>query len=66
MSNGVKDLMAGSQAWKAQAEKVKGELSAVAANTRLLLGQKEGGLSFESVVPGYKTALDTHDAVERR
>ena len=34
---------AGSQAWKSGAEKVKGELSAVAATARLLLGQKEGG-----------------------
>ena len=38
----------------------------MAATARLLLGQKKGGLSFESVVPGYKTALDSHDAVERR
>ena len=66
VSDGVKYLMAGSQAWKSQAEKVKGELSAVAASARLLLGQKEGGLSFESVVPGYKAALDSHDAVEKR
>ena len=28
--------------------------------------QKEGGLSFESVVPGYKATLDSHDAVEKR
>ena len=62
----MKYLMAGSQAWKSQVEKVKGELSAVAATARPLLGQKEGGLSFESVVPGYKTALDSHDAVEKR
>ena len=62
----MKYLMAGSQGWKSQAEQVKGELSAVAATARLLLGQKEGGLSFESVVPGYKTALDNHDAVEKR
>ena len=68
VSDGVKYLMAGSQASKSQAEKVKGELSAVAATARLLLGQKEGGggLSFESVVPGYKAALDSHDAVEKR
>ena len=39
----MKYLMAESQAWKAQAEKVKGELSAVAATARLLLGPKEGG-----------------------
>ena len=62
----MKYLMAGSQAWKSQAEKVKGELSAVAATARLLLGQKEGGLSFEAVVPGYKAALDSHDTVEKR
>ena len=42
----MKYLMAGSQARKSQVEKVKGELSAVAATARLLLGQKEGGLSF--------------------
>ena len=66
VSDGVKYLMARSQAWKSQAEKVKGELSAVAATAPLLLGQKEGGLSFESVVPGYKAALDSHDAVEKR
>ena len=66
VSDGVKYLMAGSQAWKSQAQKVKGELLAVAATTCLLLGQKEGGLSFESVVPGYKAALDSHDAVEKR
>ena len=67
MSNGVKYLMAGSQAWKSQAEKVKGERPAVAATARLLLGQHQGGgLSFESVVPGYKAALDSHDAVEKR
>ena len=65
-SDGVKYLMAGSQAWKSQVEKVKGELSAVAATARLLLSQKEGGLSFESVVPGYKAALDSHDTVEKR
>ena len=34
---------AGSQAWKSGAEKVKGELSAVAATARLLFGHKEGG-----------------------
>ena len=62
----MKYLMAGSQAWKSQAEKVKGELSAVAATARLLLGQKESGLSFQPVVPGYKAALDSHDAVEKR
>ena len=45
---------------------MKGELSVVATTARLLLGQKEGGLSFESVVPGYKAALDGHDAVEKR
>ena len=66
MSDGLKYPMAGSQAWKSQAEKVKGELSAVAATARLLLGQQEGGLSFESVVPGYQTALVSHDAVEKR
>ena len=38
VSDGVKYLMAGSQAWKSQAEKVKGELSAVAATARLLHG----------------------------
>ena len=37
----------------------------MAATARLLLGQAEGGLSFESVVPGYQTALDSHAAVER-
>ena len=46
VSDGVKYLMAGSQALKSQAEKLKGELSAVAATPRLLLGKKEGGLSF--------------------
>ena len=48
---------------------MKGELPAVAASARLLLGQHHGGgggLSFESVVPGYKAALDSHDAVENR
>ena len=60
----MKYLMAGSQAWKPQAEKMKGELSAVAATARLLLGQNQGeGLSFESVVPVYKAA---HDAAEKR
>ena len=67
VSDGVKYLMAGSQAWKSLAEKVRGELSAVAATARPLLGQKEGGgLSFELVVPGYKTALHSHEAVEKR
>ena len=37
----------------------------MAATAHLLLGQKEGGLSFESLMPGYQTALDSHDAVER-
>ena len=36
------------------------------ATPRLLLGQKEGGLSFELVVLGYKAALDSHDDVEKR
>ena len=47
---------------------MKGELSAAAATARLPLGQKEGGggLSFESMVPGYKAALESHDAVEKR
>ena len=68
MSDGVNYLMAGSQAWKSRAEKVKGELSAVAATVRLLLGQNQGGggLSFDSVAPWYKAALDSHDAVEKR
>ena len=57
--------MAGSKAWKAQAERVKGELSAVASTARLLLHQKDGPTS-ESVVPGYQAALDSHEAVERR
>ena len=34
---GTRYLMAGSQAWKAEAEKAKGEPSAVAATARLLL-----------------------------
>ena len=38
----------------------------MAATARLLLGQKEGGLSFDSVVPAYKAALDSLDAVEKR
>ena len=62
---GTKYLMAGSQAWKAQAQKVKGELSAVAATACLLLHQKDGP-TFELVVPGYQASLDSHDAVERR
>ena len=67
VSDGVKYLMAGSQAWNPQADKVKGEFSAVAATARLLLGQHQGGgLSFDSVVPGYKAALHSHDAVEKR
>ena len=57
--------MAGSQAWKAQATKAKGELSAVAATVRLLLSQRDGP-TFESVVPGFQAALDSHDDVERR
>ena len=61
---GTKYLMAGSQAWKAQAEKVKGKLSAVAATARLLLQQKDRP-TFESVVPGYQGAMDSHDIVER-
>ena len=70
MGAGTKYLMAGSQAWKAQAEKahaekVKGELSALAATARLLLHQKDGP-TFESVVPGYQGAMDRHDAVEKR
>ena len=55
--------MAGSQARKAKAEKTKGELSVVAATTRLLLSRKDGP-TFESVVPGFQDALDSHDAVE--
>ena len=39
----MKYLMAGSQAWKSQAKKVKGEFSAVAATARLLFGQNQGG-----------------------
>ena len=57
--------MAGSQASKAQAQKVKRELSAVATTARLLLHQKDGP-TFELVVSGYQGAMDSHDAVERR
>ena len=58
-------LMAGNRAWKAQATKAKGELSAVAATAHLLLSQRDGP-TFESVVPGFQAALDSHDDVERR
>ena len=54
-----------SHAWKAKAEKVKGQLSSVAATARLLLHQEDGP-TFESLVPGYQAAMDSHDAVERR
>ena len=57
--------MVGSQAWKAQAEKAEGELSAVAATARLPLSQRDGP-TFESVIPGFQAALDNHDNVERR
>ena len=57
--------MAGSQAWKAQATKAKGELLAVAATARPLLSKRDGP-TFESVVPGFQAALDSHDDVERR
>ena len=57
--------MAGTQAWMAQAEKAKGELSAVAATASLLLSHKDGP-TFESVVPRFQAALDSHDAVKRR
>ena len=57
--------MAASQAWKAQADKVKGELSALASTARLLLRLKDGP-KFEDVVPGYQAALDSYEAVERR
>ena len=58
----TKYFMAGSQAWKARAEKMKGELSTVVSTARLLLHQREGP-TFESVVPGYQAALDSHEAV---
>ena len=58
-------LMAGSQAWKAQATKAKGELSALAATARVLLSERDGP-TLESVVPGFQAALDNHDDVERR
>ena len=57
--------MVGSQAWKTQAKKVKGEVSSVAATARLLPQQKDGP-TFESVVPGYQGAMDSHDVVEKR
>ena len=56
--------MAGSHAWKAQATKAKGELSAVADAARLLLSQRDSP-TFESVVPGFQAALGSHDDVER-
>ena len=62
---GTKYLMATNQAWKAQAEKVKGEVLPVAATARLLIHHKDGP-TFESVVPGYQGAMDSHDAVEKR
>ena len=62
---GTRYLMAGSQAWKAQAEKAKGELSTVAATARLLLSQIDGP-TFESVVLGSQAAYDSHDDVEGR
>ena len=65
MRGGTKYLMAGSQARKAQAERVRGELSVVGSTARLLLHHKDGP-TFESVVPGYQAALDSHDAIERR
>ena len=65
MGVGTKYLMAGSQALKPQAERVKGELSVVASTARLLLHHREGP-TFESVVPGYQAALDSHEAVQRR
>ena len=37
----------------------------MAATACLLLGQLEGGLPFESVVPGCKAALESHDAFEK-
>ena len=44
---------------------MKGALSALASNAHLLLHQREGP-TFESVVPGYQAALDSHEALERR
>ena len=53
---GTKYLMAGSEAWRAQAERVKGELSAVASTARLMLHKKDGP-TFQSVVLGYPIGL---------
>ena len=44
---------------------MKGELSAAPATARLRLHQKDGR-TFESVVPGYQGAMDSHDAVQKR
>ena len=65
MPVGTKYLMAVSQAWKAQAEMLKGDLSAVASTARLLLQHKDGP-TFKSVVLGYQAALDNHEVVQRR
>ena len=57
--------MALSQAFKAHATKMKGELLAVAATARLLLFWRDGR-TFESVVPRFQAPLDSHDVVHRR
>ena len=62
---GTRYVMAGSHALKAQATKVKGELSAMAATARLLLSKRDGS-TFKSVVLGFQAALDSHDDVQRR
>ena len=49
----------------AEADEVKGQLSKVASTARLLLHQWEGP-TFESVLPGYQAALDSHEAVKRQ
>ena len=58
----MKYLMAGSEVWRFQAEKVKGEPPPRVC----CLARRRGGLSFEAVLPGYKAALDSHDAFEKR